>query len=95
MLFIANILPFHLLHVVCISVKEMSHRVFDGFMLESRSCSKDSHIGDGGAQLSHSLALGVKYDRQVTQESYHPAASLTGWTAGFLSLAAADLFGLD
>lgn len=71
-------LPFHFLHIVCISVKEVGHGVFDSFMLESRSCSKDSHTGDSGTELSHSLALEVKYkyNRQVTQESYHLTTSL-------------------
>ena len=90
--FRTSILPLHVLHIVCISVQEVGHGVLDGFVLESRSRSKDSHAGDSGAQLSHSLALEVKYHRQVTQESRHPTASLAGRKAGFLSLGAIDLF---
>lgn len=62
--FRGSTLPFYFLHIVCISVEEVGHRVFDGFMLESRSCSKDSHIGDSGTQLSHSLTLEMAYNRQ-------------------------------
>ena len=92
MLFTTNILPLHFLHIVCVSVEEVGHGVLDSFVLESRSCSKDGHVGNSGAQLSHSLALEVKYNRQVTQESYHPTASLAGRKAGFLGLGAIDLY---
>ena len=56
-LFRTNILPLHFLHIVCVSVEEVGHGVLDSFVLESRSCSKDGHVGNSGAQLSHSLAL--------------------------------------
>lgn len=95
MLFRANTLPFHFLHIVCISVKEVGHGVFDCFMLESRSCSKDSHIGDSGTQLSHSLALEVKCNRQVMQDSYHPTASLAGLEQGFPTLPLLTFLRLD
>lgn len=94
-LFRVNTLPFHFLHVVCISVKEVGHGVFDCFMLERRSCSKDSHIGDRGTQLSHRLALKVKCDRHVTQESYHPTTSLAGLEQGFSALPLLTFFRLD
>ena len=91
MFFGTSILPLHFLHIVCIPVEEVGHGVLDSFVLESRSCSKDSHVGDSGAQLSHSLALEVKCNRQVTQERYRPTPSLAGRKAGFLGLGAIDL----
>lgn len=42
-------LPFYFLHVVCISVEEVGHRILDGLVLESRSCPEDGHIGDSRA----------------------------------------------
>ena len=87
MLFTTNILPLHFLHIVCVSVEEVGHGVLDSFVLESRSCSKDGHVGNSGAQLSHSLALEVKYNKQVTQESYHPQLVLLGEKQDFSALA--------
>lgn len=88
-------LPFHFLHIVCISVKEVGHGVFDSFMLESRSCSKDSDIGDGGTQLSHSLALEMKYNRQVTQRATTQQPALLGIEQDFSPLPLLTIFRLN
>lgn len=87
----AHTLPFHFLHIVCVSIKEVGHGVFDCFMLESRRRSKDSHIGDSGTQLSHRLALEVKHKKWVTRESHHLTTSLAGCREGFLNLPTTDL----
>lgn len=50
-------LPFYFLHIVCISVKQVSYWVFDCFMFERWSCSKNSNIGNSRAELSNSLTL--------------------------------------
>lgn len=48
---------FDLLHVVDVSVEEVSHRVPDGCVLEARGGPKHCDVGHGGAQLSHGLTL--------------------------------------
>ncbi len=52
-------LLFDFLHVVDVSVEEVSHRVSDGCVFETRGDPKHCDIRHSGAQLSHSLTLKI------------------------------------